>query len=231
MAWIGCVYLFLFLHFARADLHEEDSSSNTNIPPCAACNLLVNSFLSKFKDNSQFEVIHKKTCSGLSNRGGETQCKRNAQDWLVHLKEWFDHQKDNLELKTYLCIHTLQVCCPDEHFGTQCQKCLHYGENGKVCSGNGKCKGAGTRKGNGACLCDSGFDGPTCDQCSNSHYLSYQDAEKTLCSPCHHSCNGDCSGAGPTKCFACRPGFVMHAEHGCQDIGKVHYEKQNIFYS
>ena len=71
------------------------------------------------------------------------------------------------------------------------------GENGKVCSGNGKCKGSGTRKGNGACACDSGFVGETCNQCAHNYFLSYQDEEKTLCSPCHHSCNGDCSGSGP----------------------------------
>ena len=27
-----------------------------------------------------------------------------------------------------------------------------------------------------------------------------------------------CSGPEPKKCFACKEGFIMHAEHGCQDI-------------
>jgi hypothetical protein len=33
---------------------------------------------------------------------------------------------------------------------------FQIGANGKICSGNGKCKGAGTRKGNGQCACDKG---------------------------------------------------------------------------
>ena len=79
-------------------------------------------------------------------------------------------------------------------------------------------KGSGTRKGNGACLCDSGTTGETCSECAHGHFLSYKDGDKTLCSPCHHSCTGDCSGPEPKKCFACKEGFIMHAEHGCQDI-------------
>ena len=35
---------------------------------------------------------------------------------------------------------------------------------GQICSGNGKCKGDGTRKGNGKCACDSGYGGETCNR-------------------------------------------------------------------
>ena len=165
---------------------------------------------------------------------GKNQCVENAQKWSPYLKDWFqNHQEVVLNLKEWLCIDKIQVCCLDEHFGPNCQKCMEYGKNGKVCSGNGKCKGSGSRKGNGACLCDSGYVGSACQKCSSSYYLSYEDSEKTLCSPCHHSCNGDCSGAGPVKCFACKKGFVMHAEHGCQDIGNYKflyliYENYNL---
>ena len=35
---------------------------------------------------------------------------------------------------------------------------------GQICSGNGKCKGEGTRKGNGKCACDTGYGGDTCNR-------------------------------------------------------------------
>ena len=122
------------------------------------------------------------------------------------------------DLKEWLCVTILQVCCLENHYGSECTPCSKVGENGKICSGNGKCKGSGTRKGSGACLCDPGTTGETCSECAHGHFLSYKDGDKTLCSPCHHSCTGDCSGPEPKKCFACKEGFIMHAEHGCQDI-------------
>ena len=45
---------------------------------------------------------------------------------------------------------------------------------GKICSGNGKCKGGGTRKGNGRCQCSSEYTGELCDQCSDGHYQSFK---------------------------------------------------------
>ena len=79
---------------------------------------------------------------------GKNQCLQNAIKWSPFLKDWFqNHQEVVLNLKEWLCIEKIQVCCLDEHFGPNCQKCTDYGKNGKVCSGNGKCKGSGSRKG------------------------------------------------------------------------------------
>ena len=81
-----------------------------------------------------------------------------------------------------------------------------YSVVSQVCSGNGKCKGSGTRKGNGKCSCNKvrfsfrisffapyqvifvknqEYGGEKCDQCSGNHYESFRDETKLLCSPCH----------------------------------------------
>ena len=57
-------------------------------------------------------------------------------------------------LREWLCVDKLEMCCPQEHFGPKCQPCGVLGLGEKVCSGNGKCKGSGTRKGNGKCSCN-----------------------------------------------------------------------------
>ena len=196
-------------------VHGQDLDQyKVQLPPCGACNTVVNSFLNYAKKEDKFPNILAKTCAEVSR--GKEQCRENANNWSGLLKKWFEEQKDYSTLKNWLCIDTLEVCCPELHFGPDCKACEKRGENGKICSGNGKCKGSGTRKGNGACQCDPGFSGELCEKCSDAYYLSYQDEQKTLCSPCHNSCLGQCTGAGPKKCLACRSGFIMHAEQGCQ---------------
>ena len=34
-----------------------------------------------------------------------------------------------------------KACCPFDHYGPECKPCSVKGANGKLCSGNGKCKG------------------------------------------------------------------------------------------
>ena len=225
----GLFLLFLgkFLEIARLQIFlmvfgfepglvrgQDLDQYKVQLPPCGACNTVVNSFLNYAKREDKFPNILAKTCAEVSR--GKEQCRENVNNWSGLLKKWFEEQKDYSTLKNWLCIDTLEVCCPELHFGPDCKACEKRGENGKICSGNGKCKGSGTRKGNGACQCDPGFSGELCEKCSDAYYLSYQDEQKTLCSPCHNSCLGQCTGAGPKRCLACRSGFIMHAEQGCQ---------------
>lgn len=71
------------------------------------------------------------------------QCEANAEEH-EHLLEdwWFREQENEPELHTWLCINTLRVCCPPNHFGPQCLPCKGGIEN--PCGGNGKCKVRGT---------------------------------------------------------------------------------------
>jgi len=121
-------------------------------------------------------------------------------------------------LKEWLCIDKLTVCCHDGYYGPDCKPCQVKNEDDVICSGNGKCKGSGTRKGNGKCSCDTGYSGETCSECSQGYYNSYEDGDKTLCSKCHSSCDGPCTGAGPKSCLACKKGYLMDTEQGCQDV-------------
>jgi len=222
---------------------KEKSSKKkaVKLPPCAACAALVSSFEAGLKRTSrgnlaggdtsweerkqtkgyaQSEVrlveIQEKLCSDVER--GQEQCHDNHHAWEGHLEEWWQEHQDTKALKEYLCVDVLKVCCPEGHYGPDCTECSLRGSGGQLCSGNGKCKGSGTRKGNGACTCDTGYQGKICDACAPAFFQSYQDKEKILCSACHKSCSGHCTGAGPKSCASCNQGFVMDTEHGCQDI-------------
>lgn len=61
------------------------------------------------------------------------------------------------------------ICCPDGHYGIYCKKCP--GGPFNVCSKRGQCKGDGTKKGSGKCVCHKGYTGDLCDQCEPGYYL------------------------------------------------------------
>ena len=143
---------------------------------------------------------------------GEAQCHVNAGEWEEDIESWWSEDPDTRpELRQWLCVDKLAVCCPHDHYGPDCAPCTVRGDNGKVgitspitslhpinllkvCSGNGKCKGGGTRKGNGKCQCNNEYSGDSCDQCNEGYYQSFKDDTKLLCSACHKSCSGHCSG-------------------------------------
>ena len=176
----------------------------------------------KLKSYSKSEVrlteIQENLCKEIER--GETQCHALAEE-LEHMIEdwWFNHQDANPDLYLYICVEQAQRCCPKDHYGPDCVKCEGYPD--KVCNNNGKCKGAGTRKGNGQCLCDRGYTGDQCGQCAFGSYESYRDENKLLCSTCNDACAGGCKGAGPADCLdSCREGWQMMGEKGCIDINE-----------
>lgn len=114
-------------------------------------------------------------------------------------------------------------CCPDLHFGANCTPCPGYPDN--VCHHNGKCKGSGTRKGNGKCNCDEGYAGDECNECSTNYFQSYKDNSKILCSKCHVSCDGSCDKAGPTGCKKCTTGWIWDKDKGCLDVNECAAKK------
>ena len=208
------------------------------LPPCGACTNLVSSFEAGMERTKRGKLeggdaaweeksgqryltsevrlveIAEQVCKELS-RGG-SQCHQNYGEWEDHIEAWWAQDpEERPTLRQWLCVETLQVCCPADHFGPDCRACSGVGSNGELCSGNGKCKGGGTRKGNGRCQCNAEYSGELCDHCSEGHYESFKDESKLLCSPCHKSCAGHCKGAGPKSCAVCKAGYVMNTEHGC----------------
>ena len=160
---LSLVFILAFISASKGQEENVSSEDKTSVmlPPCGACSALVGSFLALHsKPNMDFGQILAKTCSDLSR--GESQCKSNLAQWAELLKSWRQTSGSTENLKEWLCIDQLQLCCPEHHFGRYCEPCKKVGINGKICSGNGKCKGSGTRKGNGECQCDSGFAGNDC---------------------------------------------------------------------
>lgn len=93
----------------------------------------------KVYKNSELRLveIQEGLCNELSQ--GKDQCHELATENDNLLEEyWHTHRHDGEELMPWLCITSLKVCCPENHYGPQCLPCTGY--PGAVCSGHGKCK-------------------------------------------------------------------------------------------
>lgn len=110
--------------------------------------------------------IQEKVCSDVEE--GRDQCYQFHEQYDSDIERWWFDQKSKPGLFEYFCIETLKFCCPDLHYGENCTACPGYPD--QVCNGNGKCKGAGTRKGNGKCHCDAGYNGDYCDSCADNYF-------------------------------------------------------------
>jgi len=219
-------------------ISEKESVKSAILPPCAACKVLTDSFKkgmertrrSKFEGGDtaweeeklgkyatseiRLTEVQEHLCEEVSR--GQLQCQRSGEEQEGALEEWwFGGQQQ--ELGAWLCEERLAVCCPKGAYGPQCLPCA--AALGKPCAGHGRCRGDGTRKGNGSCACDPGYSGAACDTCGGGHHESYRDDTSLLCSPCHRACLGDCQGAGPDACLACAAGWRL-AAGVCEDVNE-----------
>ncbi|CAG9816986.1 unnamed protein product [Phaedon cochleariae] len=237
-------FAFFLITFSSISgiINSLDTPKNSVIlPPCKVCKVFVESFkkglerTSKFKfeggdtaweeeklgsyatSEIRFVEIQEHLCSEVKD--GKDQCYNLIEDYEEKLEQWWlGKQNEEPDLYKYLCIDTFTVCCPDLHYGKNCTPCPGFPDN--ICHSNGKCKGSGTRKGNGKCYCEQGYAGDYCDNCAVNYYVSYKDEQKLLCSPCHDSCDGPCTKAGPTGCVICKSGWMQDKEKGCIDINE-----------
>lgn len=220
---------------------SSDILDSTNHPPCKACKIFIESFQKGIErtKNGKFEggdtaweeaklgsyatselrltEIQEKICSDVKE--GKNQCYSMNEEYSDILEQWwFNKQTEEPDLIKYFCIETIKQCCPENHFGANCTPCNGYPDN--ICSNNGKCKGAGTRKGNGKCLCDAGYTGEKCTECDIGYYSAYKDDAKLLCSKCHSACDGSCTKAGTEGCEKCNAGWIMNENKGCLDLNE-----------
>lgn len=145
-----------------------------------------------------------------------SECHAMVEEQEETLEEWwFKHEFKNEDMKTWLCIAKLKVCCPVGTFGPDCKDCS--GGKDSPCNGHGKCEGDGIREGSGKCSCDSGYEGDVCDECADLHYEEKDQDSKLKCTACHESCADSCTGASPKDCEKCKSGWEMTDEEGCQD--------------
>ncbi|OXU28623.1 hypothetical protein TSAR_010928 [Trichomalopsis sarcophagae] len=230
-----------------AKKRNSEEAKNMQLPPCASCKVLVESFKKGIEKTSRgkFEggdsaweedklgsyktsevrliEIQEGLCKDLDY--AQTQCHSLAEDLESFVEEWwFKRQDSHPDLYSFLCIEKAERCCPKDQYGPNCDKCPGYPDN--VCNSNGKCKGSGTRKGNGKCTCDKGYSGELCFDCAAGFYQSFKDEKKLLCSPCHKACKGLCTGGGPRDCHECNPGWKKIDGKGCHDIDEC-LEREN----
>ncbi|KAK0074232.1 hypothetical protein PV326_012632, partial [Microctonus aethiopoides] len=226
------------------ELPVDDELKSKKLPPCAACKALVESFKKgiektkrgKFeggdtaweednqKSYAKSEVrlteIQEGLCKDLTS--GEIQCHDLAEELESGIEEWwFKHQDKYPDIYVYICIKYAKRCCPKDHYGVDCKQCAGFPN--KVCNNNGRCKGSGTRKGNGQCQCDTGYAGETCLDCAVGYYEAYRDENKLLCSSCHASCADGCKSGGADNCQGnCKEGWKKNDDNkeGCVDINE-----------
>lgn len=148
-----------------------------------------------------------------------TECHAMVEEQEETLEEWwFKHEFKDKDMKAWLCIEKLKVCCPAGTYGPECKDCTG-GKDGP-CNGHGKCEGDGTREGSGKCTCDGGYEGDLCDECAELYFEEKDDDSKLTCKACHQSCDDSCSGATPKDCEKCKKGWQMIDDEGCQDINE-----------
>lgn len=217
----------------------KDQLKSEFLPDCQACKLLVDSFKkgldrtsrykfeggdatweeSKLGKYAESEVrlteIEEELCKDVVK--GQLQCHKLASDNEENFERWWiSEQKQYPELFDWLCIQTTAVCCPENMYGPDCAPCPGGVQN--PCSGNGKCRGSGTRKGTGECRCHRGYSGKECHECSVGFYAEQSEEKGLLCQECHRSCKGRCADGTSKGCEACNDGWLHHPELGCQDI-------------
>lgn len=161
------------------------------------------------RSEMRFVEVQEGLCSELSKY--EHECYMLAEEAEQVLEKWWFHEDPNtVDLHTWLCIETLKHCCPSNHFGESCAPCPLDKDN-NICSGHGRCDGDGTRNGNGSCVCNRGYIGNYCEECSKNFY-----ATGGSCERCDGACE-DCSSAGPTACKSCKSGWKLDSGK-CTDI-------------
>ncbi|XP_014216889.1 cysteine-rich with EGF-like domain protein 2 [Copidosoma floridanum] len=225
--------------------NNNEEAKNHLFPPCASCKILVDSFKrgmektkkGKFeggdaeweekklgsyqKSEIRLVEIQENLCKDVNH--GQNQCYSLAEELESQMEEWWFNNQDTHDFHDYLCIQNAKKCCPLNHYGPNCEPCNGFPDS--VCNNNGKCKGAGTRMGNGKCTCDKGYTGDVCFECADGFYQSYKDEKKLLCSPCHKACKGSCSGGGPKECLDCTSGWKWLEGKGCYDIDECYENK------
>ncbi|XP_075729553.1 cysteine rich with EGF like domains isoform X8 [Rhipicephalus microplus] len=220
------------------------------LPACQACKTVVKTFqngiertkrsrfdggdvdwesrnMGKYsKSEIRFIEIQEHLCLEIVK--GQEHCRNMAAQYEEHLEEWwFEHQDEEPDLHKYLCIDQAKACCPENYYGPNCDPCTGGAEN--PCNGHGRCKGSGTRKGNGKCECHQGYTGELCDSCTEGYYEDKPGANGTrTCTKCDPSCKGPCTEAGPKACKECSAGYTMNEELGCVDIDECIESEENL---
>ncbi|CAD6194618.1 unnamed protein product [Caenorhabditis auriculariae] len=157
------------------------------------------------------------TFTGISELEFKCASQMENHEELIE-QYYYEHQAANMS--TWLCITNLKLCCPDQHFGKDCEKCPGVQEGAPACFGRGSCHGDGSREGTGKCKCEEGYIGNQCRHCDSDFFETEKTPTSILCKKCYEGCTGGCTGEGPKGCSRCRNGWTLHEAHGCVDVNE-----------
>ena len=161
------------------------------------------------KSELRFIEILEKVCETK-----EFSCLTILEKYEDFLQIWWQGGRE-VDLFEWFCVGKVSVCCLEGHYGPECSPCPR--QEGRICSGHGKCVGSGTRDGSGTCQCDTGYGHNNCSDCSKGFYRMTQN-DNFFCVECDTKCDG-CDGPGTSGCVACKSGFEM-AEGRCEDFNE-----------
>ncbi|KAK6473844.1 protein disulfide isomerase Creld1 [Huso huso] len=175
------------------------------------------------KYERRWEELQTLSLSGVAQEPAQC-CNQLLEQIEEHMETWwFKMLQEAPDLFQWLCIETIQVCCPPDTFGADCAACP--GQPGSVCGGLGRCDGEGTRSGSGQCVCDPGYQGSLCQDCADGYFreargnqsqLQGQPSQQAVCTACFHSCKR-CTGPEDYKCEECKAGWILH-DNKCVDV-------------
>jgi len=142
-------------------------------------------------------------CGGGGINAG---CHKIVETFEEEIKEWFfdEPEKSGVDFRQHFCVKKRKYCCSrKDQFGPKCQSCPKY--HGMICSGNGKCEGAGDKAGSGKCKCMQGYKGNNCRECSKNYFSN----GRSQCKPCSQACmeGKGCKGPDAWDCNACAKGY------------------------
>jgi len=162
------------------------------------------------KSESRLLEILDEVCESVSK---ESVCHAMVEEYENDIYQWwYKKTSEQPDLKEYLCIDTVKVCCPSNTYGPDCKDCP--GGTKTPCTGHGTCEGEGTRAGDGKCGCDSGYKGNLCDECQDGYF----EGSNSTCEECDRSCKSTCSETGPKGCDDCKDGWSYSKDEGCIDV-------------
>ncbi|KAK6176808.1 hypothetical protein SNE40_015039 [Patella caerulea] len=117
---------------------------------------------------------------------------------------WVNVQKRYIPLTgcQQLCNRTYSInkCCAG-FYGQECLECP--GGFMKPCNGNGRCMD--DIYGNGTCVCNEGFTGPTCEYCAKKDFYGPTCSQKCGC--LYGICHDGIKGVGLCKANSCFAGY------------------------
>ncbi|KAL3321086.1 Cysteine-rich with EGF-like domain protein 2 [Cichlidogyrus casuarinus] len=116
-----------------------------------------------------------------------------------------DSDKETLGKSLEFC--TPKYCCPDGHFGPNCEPCKSCNILGGSCNGNT------TKLGTGACECHKGFQGDECLDCDLKVAYKTEDS----CALCDEACE-KCTGPTAKDCEKCKSGYWKKDGQTCEDV-------------